>query len=155
MVQVFQKRTKQEGLSLRIEKKNKIFGFFTLLLQIPDKTKLPSRNSTKLCYTPQKIYGLKPRPLEIPHDFFLIPWLITPGNSMLFLINPWNVHLLFLQYPQKFHILNSPLLLSGIAQSQKSNQRTEKFRPNFIMVFFVPLAPKQKRFTLISPLDMA
>ena len=43
--------------------------------------------------------------LEIPHDFFLI----TPGNSSLFLSNPWKFHLLFLQYPQKFHILNPPV----------------------------------------------
>ena len=33
--------------------------------------------------------GLKPRPL-IPYDFLLI----IPGNSTLFLINPWKIHLL-------------------------------------------------------------
>ena len=38
------------------------------------------RNSTKLCYTYQKFKDLKPRPPEIPHDFFLI----IPGNSTCF-----------------------------------------------------------------------
>ena len=51
------------------------FRFFNLL-EIPEKTSLHPcpRNSTKLCYTPQKLWGLKPRPLEIPHDFSWSPW---------------------------------------------------------------------------------
>ena len=39
---------------------------------------------------------LKPGPLEIPHDFFLI----IPGNSMLLLINTQEIHQLFLQPPE-------------------------------------------------------
>ena len=31
--------------------------------------------------------------------------MITPGNSTLFLINPWKFHLLFPQHPWKFRIL--------------------------------------------------
>ena len=38
---------------------------------------------------------------DIPHDFFLI----TSGNST-FLIDPWNFHILFFQYPWKFQVLN-------------------------------------------------
>ena len=44
--------------------------------------------------TPLGNFKAKPRLLEITHDFFLI----TPGNSTLFLINPWK-------YPWKFHFL--------------------------------------------------
>ena len=51
---------------------------------------------------PSEILQPKTRALEIPQDFFLI----TTGNSTLFLINLWKFHLLFLQYPWKFHILN-------------------------------------------------
>ena len=42
-----------------------------------------NKNSAKLCYIPWKFHSDKPRPLEIPHDFFLV----TPGNSTSFLIN--------------------------------------------------------------------
>ena len=53
---------------------------------------------TKLCVTYVTCLenfqsGLKPRPLEVPHDFFLI----TPGNFPLLLISPCKIHLLFLQ----------------------------------------------------------
>ena len=51
-----------------------------------------------------KFQGQKQRPLEIPHNFFLI----TLGNSTLFLINLWKYHMLFLSYPWKFHMLNTP-----------------------------------------------
>ena len=44
---------------------------------------------------------------EIPHGYFLI----TPGNSTLFFIDPKKSHLLFLQYPWKFHILDPPCLV--------------------------------------------
>ena len=42
----------------------------------------------------------------------------TPENSASFLINHWHFHMLFLQYPWKFHFLNPTLcFFSGIAQS--------------------------------------
>ena len=64
-----------------------------------------------------EILSLKTRPLKILHDFFLI----TPGNSALFLINSQEIHLLFLQYLWKFYILNLPPIcfFSGIAQSSE------------------------------------
>ena len=68
-------------------------GFLLYPWKYQTKQSFTPRNSTKLCYTPQKLYGLKPRPLEIPYEFFLIP----PGNSTLFLISPWKFYLLFLQ----------------------------------------------------------
>ena len=40
---------------------------------------------------PFEIPGQKSRPLEIPHGFHLI----NPGNSTLFLINPWKFCMLF------------------------------------------------------------
>ena len=42
--------------------------------------------------------------LKTPMNFYFIP-----GNSTLFSINSWKIHLLFLQYPWKFH--TSPPLL--------------------------------------------
>ena len=69
-------------------------------------------NSTKLCYTHWNFQGQKPRPMEIPHDFFLI----TNGSSTSFFIDPWNFHILFFQYPWKlylplclFFFCNSPI----------------------------------------------
>ena len=59
-----------------------------------------------MCDTPWKFQDQKPRPMEILHNFFLN----TPGNSTSFLIDPLNFHMLFLQYPQIFHVLNSPCL---------------------------------------------
>ena len=52
------------------------------------------------CVTPlRKFKGQNPRLLKIPYDLFLI----TPGNSMLFFVNPWKIQLLlFLHYPWKF-----------------------------------------------------
>ena len=38
--------------------------------------------------------GQKPRLMERQHDFFLN----TTGNSISFLIEPWNFHMLFFQY---------------------------------------------------------
>ena len=46
-----------------------------------------------------------PRPMENPHDFFLI----TPRKSTSFLIDS-GISACFFQYPLKFHVLNSPYL---------------------------------------------
>ena len=62
-------------------------------------TKLHARKSTKLIALH---FSEILRP--IPHDFFMI----TPENSMLFLIYPWKFLLLFLQYYLKFCFLNHP-----------------------------------------------
>ena len=67
--------------------------FFILPLVFPEKTRLHPRNSTILGYNPSEILRPKTKtPLEIPHDF-----LINPGNSALFLINPCENPLLFIQ----------------------------------------------------------
>ena len=80
-------------------------GLFFIFLLNPWKfqTKQSSTlgNFTKLCYIPLKLQGQKQRPLEILHYSFLV----TLGNSTLFLINPWKFYMLFLWYPWKFHIL--------------------------------------------------
>ena len=47
-------------------------------------------------------------------------FLVTLGNSTLFLINPWKFYMLFLWYPWKFHLLNPPVrFFSGIAHCQR------------------------------------
>ena len=79
-----------------------IFRFVTLPLEVLGKMKLTPGNSTKLCYTYWNFQGQKPRPMEIPHDFF---W-ITPVNSTSFCIDPRNFHILFIQYSWKFHVFN-------------------------------------------------
>ena len=38
--------------------------------------------------------------METPHEFFLN----TPGNPFFFLIDLLNFHMLFRQYPWKFHV---------------------------------------------------
>ena len=62
-----------------------------------------------------KFQGQKPKPMEIPHDFFLN----TFRNSTLFLIEPQNFHMLFLQHYWKCHVLNptSPLCLDFLWNS--------------------------------------
>ena len=63
-----------------------MLGFLLHPCEFQTKQSFTLRNSTKFCETPRKFQGLKPRPLEILHDHFLI----TSGNSTLFLINPWK-----------------------------------------------------------------
>ena len=66
------------------------FVYLLYPLEIPDKSKFrPNRNCSKLCYIPWKFQYQKPRPQEIPHNFFLvIAWksicyfFDTPGNSI-------------------------------------------------------------------------
>ena len=96
------------------------FFFFSLPLDIPDKTKLHAWKFLKIVLDLLKILRPKTKTLEIPHYFFLA----TPGNSTSLLINPRKFHMLFLWYTRKFHILNPPspsplfVFFSGIAQFQ-------------------------------------
>ena len=105
---LFQKKPKQGGVEdILFVHCSEFLGFLLYIpLEIPDRTKLHPQKLHKIVLHSSEI--LRPEttktPGEIPHDFFLI----TPGNSTLFLINTWKFHLLFLQYPWKFHILNSP-----------------------------------------------
>ena len=98
-------RKKNRGRGLRT--------FFFLLYSWKFKTKQSSTpgNSTKLGWMPWKFQGQKPRPLalslEILHYFFLV----TLGNATLFLISLWKFHkfhMLFLWDPWKVHIFNPP-----------------------------------------------
>ena len=65
-------------------------------------------NSTNLCDILWKLQSQKPRPIEIPHQFYLN----ILGISRFFLIHLWNFgrnfHMFFLQGPQKFHTLIPP-----------------------------------------------
>ena len=90
---LFQKKFKQGRLRIYFcENCPAIFHFFTLSLEIPDKTKLNHWIFHKIVLDPLKIPGPKTRPMEIPHYFFLV----TLRNSTSFLINPQKFHLLFL-----------------------------------------------------------
>ena len=87
-----------DGGGLRIyfcENSPEIFHFFTLLLEIPGKTKINSWIFHKIVLAiqiPWKFQGQKQRPVEIPHYFFFV----TLGNSTSFLINTQKFHVLFL-----------------------------------------------------------
>ena len=48
----------------------KFLGFLLLPLEITDKTRLHPYKLHKIVLCPSEILILKPRPLEIPHDFF-------------------------------------------------------------------------------------
>ena len=93
---LLQKKPKQGGVEdMLFVNCSEFFGFLLYIpLEIPDRTKLHPQKLHKIVLHPSEIL----RPLEIPHDFFLI----APGNSPQFLINPWKFHLLFFQYPCKF-----------------------------------------------------
>ena len=54
------------------------------------KQNFTSGNSIKLYYNPWEFQDQKPRPMEIPHDCFVIRWKLHP-----FLLDPWNFHMLF------------------------------------------------------------
>ena len=71
-----------------------IFHFYTLPLEIPDKTKLEPWIFHKIVLDPLpwKFQDQKQIPLKIPHYFFLV----TLGNSASFLTNPWKFDMLFL-----------------------------------------------------------
>ena len=116
---LFQKKSKRgEWGGLRIyffEKPLEFFIFFTLPLEIPDKTQLKPWIFRKIVLDLLEVRRPKTKTpgLEILHYFFLI----TLGNSTSFLINPCKFHMLFLWHPWKFHILKPPVwIFSGIAQ---------------------------------------
>ena len=76
---------------------------------------LPLELPQKILLDPLEILqGLKARPLEIPHYFFLV----TLGNSASFLINPWKFHMLFLWY--LYHCIVCSPLSAGVGWA--SNQ---------------------------------
>ena len=56
-------------------------------------------NSSKLFDSLWKSQGQKPRTMKVPYKFFLN----IHGNSTSSLIDVWNFHMLFLQYPWKIH----------------------------------------------------
>ena len=97
---------------------NKLSLFRTVRNSREKTSFIPAVNLEKLFDTTWKFQGQKPRPMEIPHGFFLNTLALE--IPLLFLMDPWNFHMLFLQYPWKFHVLNPQLLwlvwiFSGIA----------------------------------------
>ena len=113
VIELFQKKSKQgrEGVEdILFWKRTLEFVDLSLYPWIfQTKWSFTPGNSTNLCHTQ------KPGPMEIPHNFFLI----TRGNFSTFLL---NFHILYFQYPWKFHILNPPcLFFSGITHSYLEN----------------------------------
>ena len=63
-------------------------NFYICHCILKNSTAFTPGNSVKFCNTLWKFQGQKPRPMEIPHNFFLN----SPGNSTPFLIHPWSFH---------------------------------------------------------------
>ena len=84
-------RKKNRGVEDILFSKPPVEYFIFLPLEIPGKTKLHSLKFYKIVLDPLKIPRPKPSPLEIPDYFFLV----TLGNSSLFLINFWKFRMLF------------------------------------------------------------
>ena len=83
-------------------------GFLLLPMEIPDKARPHLQKLHKIVLHPLKILRPKTKTLgEVPHDFFLI----TPGNSPLFLINPGKYMCYFFNTNGLSFLLNSPLLI--------------------------------------------
>ena len=75
------------------------------LLEILKKTAFhPCKFCKIVCNTCWKFKGQKPRPMEIPNNFFSV----TAGSSTSFSTDPWNLCMLFPKYRWKFHILKPP-----------------------------------------------
>ena len=97
---LFQKKSKQDGVEDILFVKNPGIGRFVILpLEIPYKTKLHPWNSTKSnCVIPlgnSKWYKqLGKAKNQDPWKFHMIYFLIIPGNSTPFLIDPWIFHIL-------------------------------------------------------------
>ena len=72
--------------------------FFDLSLyskKVQRKQAFTPGNSAKLCDTPWKFQGPKPGPGHGNHTIFSC----TPLEILLFLTDPWNFQMFFLQYP--------------------------------------------------------
>ena len=103
----FQKKSKQGELRIYFsEKPPWKFQICHFNPRNSGEKKLLILEILQICDTPQKFQSQKPRPMEIPHQFFLN----APGISTSFLIDLWNFHMFFLQDLQKFHVLNTPCL---------------------------------------------
>ena len=100
------KRVDREGLRKYFFEKN--LEFLDLSLQpekFQRKQNFAIRYFTQLCGTLWKFQREKPRPMEIPHDFFLI----NAGNSTSFLIDLRTFNMLFLQYHWEIPCPHIPL----------------------------------------------
>ena len=78
------KKTNRGGGGTFLKNPLDFLGLSFYLWKFWIKQSITPENLAKLCYTPWKFQDHKRRPLEIQHDFFLI----TPGDSTSFLIDP-------------------------------------------------------------------
>ena len=108
---LFQKKFEQRDWEHTFLKKTlEIFRFVNLPLEIPDKTNLHPWKFQKIVLHPLEFPRPKTKPMEIPHDFFFDQ---LSGNSTSFFIDPCIAnyfHIIFFQYPWKFHVLLNPCL---------------------------------------------
>ena len=82
-------------------------------LKFQRKQSFTPRNSTELCYTSWKFQGQKPRPMEMPHNFFFI----THRNSTCFSLTPGISTCFFFNNPVNSMSSTPPVwIFSGMAQ---------------------------------------
>ena len=70
-----------------------------LSLKISDKMKLYLPETPQNCYTHWNFQGQKPRPMEIPYDFFFTPGLEIPLLFYLPLEFPHSIYLIPFEIP--------------------------------------------------------
>ena len=127
-VGLFRKKFKQEGFRIYIYEKHWNFQICHLTLRNSGVNKLlPLEILKELCDTPWKLWGQKPRPMEIPHEFFLN----TLENSTSFSLTPGFSRCSLLYHPWKFRVLNRPVcFFSGIAHFYSASKDELKEHPN-------------------------
>ena len=87
--------------------RKKVWSFVISSMEIPDKTKLHPWKFCKIVLHPLEISGPKTKhPCKFHMNF---SWSY-PRNSASFLINPWNNHIVFLQYPSGNSMSSPPCL---------------------------------------------
>ena len=91
---LFQKKSKRELRIHFFKTPPEIFHFFTLSLEIPDKTKLDTWIFHRIVLDPLEIPRPKNVPLDFTHYFHpleILLFLLTPGNSTCYFFdNPGN-----------------------------------------------------------------
>ena len=85
------------------------WNFLSCHLEIPEKTNFHLWKFSKSVWHPLENPRSNPRPIETPHQFFLNTEIFLEFSTS-FLIDPWNFHMLFLQYLWKHHALNPSCL---------------------------------------------
>ena len=124
--------------------KNSNASFYNIYSKI-DKSFMNISFTSKFCkIVLQSLEIPKPKikTPENPQDFSWSP----PKNSTPFLLKPWKLCKLFLCFPSRYYVLNSPSFFSGIAQLTCSNYGINKLFIYIRIVLLVYVYKNIKHF---------